>query len=193
MTVAYVVRCNFARADLESAWNDWYSGPKLKQMLAKPMFRTGQRFYREAGPGRNYLAFWVLESPAAFETHEYKSDWGFFEWKPHITDWSRDLFEPLAHGFTPPRVGDGERLHIVAYDGAADDDAVAADRAAVSEARPKLVWMRIVGLDRHSPYMGVEVVPAGSLPALAAGHTARVQTLYRPISIFGEREKAASR
>ncbi len=193
MTVAYVVRCNFARADLESAWNDWYSGPKLKQMLAKPMFRTGQRFYREAGPGRNYLAFWVLESPAAFETHEYKSDWGFFEWKPHITDWSRDLFEPLAHGFTPPRVGDGERLHIVAYDGAADDDAVAADRAAVSEARPKLVWMRIVDLDRHSPYMGVEVVPAGPLPALAAGHMARVQTLYRPISIFGEREKTASR
>ncbi len=191
MTVAYVVRCNFARADLETAWNDWYSGPKLKQMLAKPMFLTGQRFYREGGSGRNYLAFWVLESSAAFETHEYKSDWGFFEWKPHITDWSRDLFEPVGAGFAPPRVGEGQRLHIVAYDGAADDPAVAADRAAVSAARPGIVWMRIVGLDRHSPYMGVEVVPAGPLPTLASGHGARIQTLYKPISVFGVHERAS--
>jgi len=187
MAVAYVVRCNFSRPDLETYWNEWYSGPKLRQMLAKPMFLTGQRFAREAGDGRIYLAFWTLESPAAFETHEYKSDWGFFEWKPYITDWSRDLFSPIAGTLAAPRVAPDQWLHIVAFDGAEDQTTIEAECAALGKQRPSLVWMRIAGLDRHTPAMGFEVLPAGArLPELPPGSPYRRQTLYRPISEFGE-------
>ena len=52
MPVVYIVRCNFSDPNKEWDWNDWYSGPKIKQMLAKPFFRTGQRFRMASGTGR---------------------------------------------------------------------------------------------------------------------------------------------
>jgi hypothetical protein len=67
MSCVYAVRCNFGRPDLEQAWNDWYSGPKLKQMLAKPLFLSGQRFKAtRLDRRRQYLALWIVESPEAF-------------------------------------------------------------------------------------------------------------------------------
>ena len=60
MAFAYIVRCNFTEPAKEQAWNAWYSGPKIAQMLQKPLFRTCQRFKRTAGIGRNYLALWTL-------------------------------------------------------------------------------------------------------------------------------------
>ena len=94
MTFVYIVRCNFSVPAKEQAWNDWYSGAEDRlQMLRKPHFLSCQRFRRAAAPGGNYLALWVLQSPEAFKTKEYTSDWGFFEWQPCIIDWSRDLFE----------------------------------------------------------------------------------------------------
>ena len=75
-------------------------------MLRKPHFRTCQRFKRAAGRGRDYLALWMLQSPDAFRTEQYTTDWGFFEWAPYITDWSRDLFDG---GDTPEAAFRGAR------------------------------------------------------------------------------------
>ena len=80
MSFVYIVRCDFTEPGKEQAWNEWYSGPKIAQMLRKPHFRSCQRFRRTGGSGRNYLALWTLDSPDAFKTQEYTSDWGFFEW-----------------------------------------------------------------------------------------------------------------
>src|SRR5712692_10411375 len=93
MSYVYAVRCNFSRPDLEQAWHAWYSGPKLVEMMTHPLFLSGQR-YRASGLDQRviYLAAWVVESPAAFETPQYRASWGFADWAPHITDWSRDLF-----------------------------------------------------------------------------------------------------
>ena len=33
MAFVYIVRCNFNEPEKEQAWNDWYSGPKIAQML----------------------------------------------------------------------------------------------------------------------------------------------------------------
>ena len=63
MAFVYIVRCNFNEPAQEQAWNTWYSGPKIAQMLRKPHFRTCQRFKRDAGRGRDYLALWTLQSP----------------------------------------------------------------------------------------------------------------------------------
>src|SRR5688572_10531792 len=93
MTFAYIVRCNFTAPEQEQAWNDWYSGPKIVQMLAQPYFLSCQRFRRAAGTGRSYLALWTLASPEALKTAQYTSQWGFAEWQRFVNDWSRDLFD----------------------------------------------------------------------------------------------------
>lgn len=180
MALAYIVRCNFSREDLEAGWNEWYGGPKLKQMLDKPHFVSVQRFLRTAGEGRNYLAFWILDSEQAFETPEYKNDWGFFEWRPHIIDWSRDLFEPLSGDVRSPVVGAGEVLRIVSFEGL-DAEAAAAARARVEAKVPGLRWMRSAGLDRHTPLFGYAVEAADAPPA-PLGIPGAVDGLYRPIS-----------
>ena len=65
MTFVYIVRCNFTAPDKEQAWNDWYSGPKIEQMLAQPHFLSCQRFHRVAGTGRDYLALWTVDAGGA--------------------------------------------------------------------------------------------------------------------------------
>jgi hypothetical protein len=184
MAFVYVVRCNFNEPAKEHAWNAWYSGPKIAQMLAKPHFRSCQRFARMSGNGRNYLALWTLQSPDAFKTEQYTTDWGFFEWAPHITDWSRDLFDggdTPEQSFAVPAQGG---LHIVSFDGASPDEAAAA-RAEVATSQPDMMWLPVSGLDRHTPIMGVRVLRDGLPREPLQGTPGRWQeAVYRPISEF---------
>jgi hypothetical protein len=187
MTLAYVVRCNFNDPARESEWNDWYNGPKLRQMLDKPHFLTGQRFRRAAGAGRDYLAFWTLASADAFTTPEYTNDWGFFEWRPYIIDWSRDLFEAdFGRDVAAPRVAAGEYLRLVSFEGAGAEDAERL-RQAVDAARPGTSWTRSVGLDRHTPLFGFSVESTDRLAPAVEGV---VEGLYRPICDLGITERA---
>jgi len=180
MSIAYVVRCNFNDPTREADWNAWYNGPKLVQMLSKPHFLTSQRFHRVAGTGRDYLAFWTLASPEAFTTPEYKNDWGFFEWRPYIIDWSRDLL--AAVDGTPvhaPRVADDRFLRIISFEGQSAPDA-AALRAQVDAARPGMTWVESIGLDQHTALMGIAVEDDTALTPPIPGV---VEVVYRPISI----------
>jgi hypothetical protein len=179
MTVAYVVRCNFNDPTREAAWNEWYSGPKLKFMMDKPQFISVQRFHRVAGEGRNYVAFWTLVSPAAFETPQYKSDWGFFEWGPFIIDWSRDLFARIdGQDVLCPRLGDGGFLRLVSFEGATPENAERA-RAEVDRVRPGTTWMKIIGLDQHTPVLGYSIESSAAVGKPVAG---AFEAIYRPIS-----------
>jgi hypothetical protein len=177
---AYIVRCNFTAPEKEQAWNDWYSGPKIEQMLAKPHFRTCQRFRRQAGGGRNYLALWTLQTPEAFQTREYKSDWGFFEWERYVTDWSRDLFDG---GDAPEQafaVAPDGALRVVAFDGMDAGDARAAS-AAIAASEPAMLWLPVVGLDRHTPLIGLAPL-SGPAPAPRERGPGITEAIYRPIS-----------
>jgi hypothetical protein len=183
MSFAYIVRCNFNDPAREPAWNDWYSGPKIAQMLRKPHFRSCQRFRRMAGQGRNYLALWVLESPKAFKTREYTSDWGFFEWQPCITDWSRDLFDAGNTTEADFAVSLQGALDVVSFDGAS-----AAAAGAARDGKPSMLWLPIAGLDRHTPLIGLRVLNEPNSAALSAGGVAQ-EAVYRPISAFAHAEK----
>lgn len=187
MTLAYIVRCNFNQADLEASWNEWYGGPKLKQMLDKPHFISVQRFQRAHGDGRTYLAFWILDSKEAFETPEYKNDWGFFEWRPYIVDWSRDLFEPLEREARSPAVGPGQMLRLVSFEGL-DADAADAAKAEVEARLPGVRWMRSSGLDRHTPLVGYAIADAAAFTPLEV--KGAVDGLYRPISELVHTDRA---
>jgi hypothetical protein len=185
VTFVYIVRCDFADPGKERAWNDWYSGPKIAEMLRKPHFRSCQRFRRTGGSGRNYLALWTLDSPDAFKTPAYTSDWGFFDWEQYVTNWSRDLFDGGAAREEDFAVAPGDTLEVFAFDGmsAADGEAACA-RLAASE--PDTKWLPVIGLDRHTPLIGFFPRPdPETLDASAAPPVAGVQrTFYRPISAF---------
>ena len=184
MAFVYVVRCRFTEPAKEQAWNAWYSGPKIAQMLRKPHFRTCQRFERVSGIGRNYLALWVLRSPDAFKTEQYTTDWGFFEWAPHITDWSRDLFDggdAAEADFAVPAHG---ALDVVSFDGMSSDEMKDA-RIAVTKSHPDMMWLPVIGLDRHTPMMGLRVLPDATAAGAFSSGQARIQeAIYRPISDF---------
>jgi len=161
MAFVYIVRCNFNDPAREQAWNDWYSGPKIAQMLRKPHFLSCQRFRRETGTGRGYLALWVLTSPDAFKTKEYTTNWGFFEWESCIVDWSRDLFDggsSMATDFAVPMDGG---LHVVSFDGASAEQA-------------NVIGVRVIN--------GRDFRPLSSL-------SGSQEALYRPISDFARAEK----
>jgi hypothetical protein len=183
MVFVYIVRCNFTEPEKEQAWNAWYNGPKIEQMLAKPYFRTCQRFRRATGTGRSYLALWTLQSPEAFKTAEYQSDWGFFEWAPYITDWSRDLFDGRAAPETAFAVPPEGSLHTVSFDGSSEEEANEAC-AVIAKSEPGLMWLPIAGLDRHTPMIGLQ--PLSDLVLSRSsnyGRGKRIQeAIYRPIS-----------
>ena len=182
MTFAYIVRCRFTAPDKEAAWNAWYSGPKTVQMLRQPHFRTLQRFRRVSGNNRAYLALWTVTRPEALTTREYKSQWGFAEWQSDITDWSRDLFDGRPAPETAFAVELGGALRVVSFDGMNDDDADAA-RPPIAAAHPAMLWLPIAGLDRHTPLIGLEVLPelARAKSPDRAAEPRIQQSIYQPI------------
>ena len=177
MVFIYIVRCRFTAPEKEAAWNAWYSGPKIVQMLAQPYFRTCQRFRRAAGTGRDYLALWTVTSPEALKTKQYTSQWGFAEWEKHVTDWSRDLFDGGERPESDFAVTPGGALRAVSFDGMSEDEAHTA-KAGIAE--PGMMWLPVAGLDRHTPMIGLRPHPSVATPA-ATGP--RMQdAIYQPIS-----------
>lgn len=185
MSFVYIVRSNFTRPDLEERWNAWYSGPKLAEMVTHPLFLSGQR-YRAVGLDQaiGYLAVWVVESPEAFQTPEYRAGWGFAEWTPHIADWSRNLYAGPAEDVSdrldvPPDGG----LYLAAFDGAPAAE-MAARLARLRAERPDVLWLEVAGLDRSCPAIGLQRLAAGATPKpLPREYGAGIrETLFRPIT-----------
>src|SRR5262249_48225688 len=147
-------------------WNAWYSGPKIAQMLAQPYFRSCQRFRLASGVGQNYLALWVVDSPQALKTPKYVSQWGFAEWAPYVTDWSRDLFDASSAADDAFAIAPNGGLHVVSFDHMSHPDADAAC-AAYASTYPDIRWLPVAGLDRHTPMIGLRRVAdaTASLPA----------------------------
>ena len=167
MAFVYAVRCNFTKPEREAAWNAWYDGPKLASLLSKPMFLAGQRFTAAGGDlRRKYLALWYVEDPAAFTTPEYKAEWGFGEWAPFITDWSRDLYRaPEGERAAAFAVALDETLRLISFEGL-DAAEAAAEAERIRPLRPGLRWLEAVGLDRQSPVLALgRAEPAAPLPA----------------------------
>lgn len=144
----YLVRCNFnGGSDAEQAWNDWYSGPKMDDMLRMPMFLHGQRF-RSIGMDQDvrYLTIWTLASPAAFDTPRYLIRWGFAEWADQVADWSRDLFRPISP-VGRVDVPAAATMVVTAFADAVVDQAIL----------PNALWCESEGLDQTWPWVAIEV------------------------------------
>lgn len=185
MSFVYAVRSNFTRPDLEEQWHAWYSGPKLAEMVTHPHFLSGQR-YQAVGLDLTirYLALWVVASPDAFTSPEYQASWGWAEWKPYISHWSRNLCDAGSRDMTalldvPPTGG----LYLAAFDDVPEAEAAKRLRE-IQGARPDAIWMPVVGLDRSCPVMGVQrlVDPAKPTPLPAQLAASVRETTFRPIT-----------
>jgi hypothetical protein len=193
MSLVYAVRSNFTRPDLEQKWHAWYSGPKLAEMVTHPHFLSGQR-YEAVGLDQTirYLALWVLASPDAFSSAEYKASWGWAEWKPYISHWSRNLYEAGDRDMTALLdVPAGGGLYLAAFEGLTQADAEQR-RAEVQAARPEVSWMPVIGLDRSCPVIGLQKLadPEKATPLPARLATGVRETTFRPIT---ERRRAKPR
>ena len=193
MSCVYVVRSNFTRPDLEDKWHAWYSGPKLAEMVTHPHFLSGQR-YEAVGLDQTirYLALWVVESPDAFTSPEYKASWGWAEWKPYISHWSRNLYDAGERDMTALLdVPSGDGLYLAAFEGVAEAEAEKR-RAQAQATRPEVIWMPVVGLDRSCPVIGVQKLadPATATPLPASLAAGVRETTFRPLT---ERRRAKPR
>jgi len=151
-------------------------------MLAQPHFLTCQRFRLAAGTGRDYLTMWSVDSPQALSTPRYTAQWGFAEWTPYITHWSRDLFDGGAASERTFAVAPEGALAVVSFDHASERDAQAArDRVASTE--PDVMWLPVIGLDRHTPMIGLRALASLASRPAADGGDERIQSgVYRPIT-----------
>jgi hypothetical protein len=181
-TFLYAVRCNFTVPARESDWHAWYDGPKLDEMLSLPHFISMQRYAAAALDGRRkYIALWRVASPAAFETPEYLAQWGFAQWQPFITDWSRDLYRGPPELDAAVEVGNDEALYFASFSGESESSA-RAGAARVALRRPGVIWIEAVGLDRDSPVVGLaKRDPAFRPPPIEDMVPGFSETLFTPL------------
>ena len=145
-------------------WDAWYL-EHLRIMATVPGISSAQRF-KTGTPGfAPSLAIYSVASADVFKDPYYLSVRGMGEWKALIDTryYKRNLFAGLDHA---PVV-------------AADACMLIADRERAEDAIAGIgfTWLECVGIDRSTPYRGLAVVAATSLPELPAS-----VAVYRPAS-----------
>lgn len=164
----YMVECRFNDASREPAWNHWYGGERLGELLAVPGFLTSQRFIAATRPSNYYLTVHSIHSMAVFQCPEYRAMGGgaFKGYQGCITDWVRRFFSGLE---LAPQVAMNERLVVCD-----------AGRASVAGSGVAFAWMQPVGENDRAGERGVACVSA-----LAADELIRmIQTERWPIDIY---------
>ena len=154
----YMVECDFADPAQEDAWNAWYSGEKLDDLLSNPGFTATQRFKSVLPRKAAYLAVHSIRSAEVFASSAYKATGGgrFGDWDPALmTNWSRRLFDGIGES---PAIGKGELLLVADHDANLPAGIAVAwldgvDWSTVSQ------YKNAVALDASVSRRGIAVVP----------------------------------
>jgi len=164
----YMVECRFTDPAREEAWNAWYSGPRLDELLSVPGFLASQRLIALTRPGRYYLAVHSIDSLGVFQRPRYKAIGGgaFQGYQDCITDWVRRFFDGMAMA---PAVGADERLVV------ADGGPQSVEGSAVSFA-----WVTPAGENDRGGPRGLAVVDAATGARLVAARRHAVD-VYQPM------------
>jgi hypothetical protein len=189
----YMVECGFGDPNDEAEWNEWYSGPKLDQLLAVSDFLSAQRFKSLDARPAPYLNVTTIASTQMFNSSDYRGHGGghFGKWPVElILDWDRRLF----CGDAPiPPIGDNERLLFV--DRAQPDTGELASIIAQPinwlEGQD---WQELaqykdgIALDQSVRYRGFAVLPADACTDLLGRDDLR---LYAPICPYRDKSTIA--
>lgn len=87
----YAVRAIFSSPQEEAAWNAWYDGHHVPELLSVPGFVSATRYRQLDAPG-HYLALYEIESPEVFSEARYTQITGWGEWASKIADWTRTIY-----------------------------------------------------------------------------------------------------
>lgn len=139
----YMAECSFSDPSAEPAWNEWYSGPRLDQLLTVPGWRTAQRFKAVTPAESPYLAIHSIDSMEIFSSAAYKaiSGGGFKSWQQYIGNWKRNVFAGLA---VAPEVQLDE--YLILADGRSEQ---------IAELGLDFDWLDVAGLDRSVTARGL--------------------------------------
>lgn len=175
----YIVECGFADPSQEAAWNDWYSGPKLTELLAVPDFLSAQRFRALDGRPAPYLNVTSIASPELFVNPAYRrgGGGGFGPWAVElIIDWRRLLFDGMVE---MPAVADHQRLLVLDQaPGTAPDLGVPFTWLTGLDWQKATTYEDGVALEASVPHRGIAIVELQTADALPALPTLRI---YAPI------------
>ena len=91
--IIHIVRLNIDPA-YEKEFNEWYDNKHLPEILSCPGWLSGRRF-QTLGEGPKYAAIYEVAGDWAFNTPEYHRVTGFFDFTPHVRDFSRIQLQPI--------------------------------------------------------------------------------------------------
>jgi len=165
----YIAECRFTDPAREAAWNEWYGGRRLDELLSVPGFRTSQRFKAVTPVVSPYVAIHSIDGVEVFACAEYRamSGGGFQGWQRYITDWKRNLFTGLD---VAPAVATGEYLAMT-------------DRTTeqVGHSGIRFAWLTNAGLDRSVPLRGIARVSSHRAEEMVARHEPGID-FYAPLA-----------
>ena len=150
----YLVEMDFRDPAREADWHIWYLDHITSLIRHVPGFTATQRFRALTAMPSPWLALHEVNSPALFESKEYKSHGGPVstgEWRERHTNWYRNVYAGIDK--TPDVPIDG---HLLMADEGAKVPA---------SFTGKVTWLENVGLDRSTKGRGIAVIPAGKLTA----------------------------
>ncbi len=101
----YAVRCNFNDPALEGEFNEWYLSEHSDKLLNLPGF-LGVTRYRavKLDDSVRHLTIWSLADNDVLESPEYRAVKGGTwpeRFAPHISDWTRTVYEEVGHRSAP--------------------------------------------------------------------------------------------
>lgn len=91
----YIVRSQFAEPTLENAWNEWYTGIHIPEMLSVPGIVTATR-YRELAVQHQYVAMYEIEDLTVFSHDRYLEIAGWHDWLPYLSNWTKSIVKRVA-------------------------------------------------------------------------------------------------
>ena len=76
-------------------------------------------------------------------------------------------------------------LDVVSFDGMTADEASDARAPSTAKSHPDMMWLPVIGLDRHTPMIGLRVLRNPMAASMPPSNRAAIQeAIYRPISDF---------
>lgn len=174
----YMVECGFSDPAREQAWNDYYSGRKLDEVLAAPGFRTSQRFKAIIVSPAPYLAIHTVDSLEVFKDAAYLSrGGGRFDqiYQPCITNWRRSFYNGIDRA---PAIAEDELLALSDHPDQVKDVAV------------DFIWLAAAGLDALAPRRGIARIDRQQADQIAKMH-GRVIAVYAPM--MPQRQESAEK
>ena len=166
----YMVEMDFPHPERLAEWHAWYLA-HIRVLLTVPGFRASQRFQAITATPSPYLALHEVDSPALFESAEYRARGGpasTGEWRGLQTNWHRNLLDGLDE---TPEVPD-DRFLVVLRDARDAGFPVGRRRSLAARGRSRRHGRRMRHRHRRA-------TPRRSSRSRAATSGSRV---YRPIS-----------